>query len=51
MRIKRRQVWYLVVSIPDLCLLSYFVRKVPKTHALAIKVYGVHQGALMATYL
>ena len=51
MCIKRRQVGYLVVLIPDLCLLSYFVRKVPKTHVLAKIVYGVHQGALMATYL
>ena len=30
------QVWYLIVSIPDLCNLTYFV-------AVSLKVYSIHR--------
>ena len=26
------QVWYLILSIPDLCLLSYFLATMPRLH-------------------
>ena len=42
------QVWYLIVSIPDLCLLTYFVMKL--LEGFLFLVFCVHRGPHMSAH-